>query len=387
VAARVVSVYVLLFATEVAWLAMVPLAPRFAEQLDLSPVETGALLAVSGFAMLAVALPIGLLADRVGARRLTLVGGALLVVADLWQGVADGYAELLAARTLFGVGMGIVWTAGLALLSTVPSGRHRSFALGGTITTAGAASVVGPVAAGYLGDEIGLGAPFVLLAGLTAVATVVLALTRRVAAPVPERAPLLTSLARGRYERYVLAAVLLMVMLGIVNGSINLLVPLELRANGLSAGEIGLAFSISSAVFVAASVAVARAAGRGRGLGLAGVAAATYAMLLGVPFLTTATLALLVFVVARSPAWATVSTLPYPFGAIGAERAGIGYGAVLGVLNVAWGGSNALGPVLAGALAGIGGTRLALVPAICICIAASVWLLGASSERAREAVA
>ena len=110
-------------------------------------------------------------------------------------------------------------------------------------------------------------------------------------------------------------------------------------------------------------------------------------MLLGVPFLTTATVALLVFVVARSPAWATVSTLPYPLGARGAERAGIGYGAVLGVLNVAWGGSNAIGPVLAGALAGIGGTRLALVPAICVCIAASVWLLGASSERAREAVA
>jgi predicted MFS family arabinose efflux permease len=388
VAARVASVYVLLFSTEVAWLAMVPLAPRFAEQLDLSPVETGAVLAVAGFAMLAVALPIGLLADRLGARRLTLAGGALLVASDVWQGVADEYHELLAARTLFGVGMGIVWTAGLALLSTVPSGRHRSFALGGTITTAGAASVVGPVAAGYLGDEIGLGAPFLMLAGLTAVATVALAVTRgAAAAPLPERAPLLTSLARGSYERYVLAAVLLMVMLGIVNGSINLLVPLELRANGLSAAEIGLAFSVSSAVFVAATIAVTRAAGRGRGLGLAGIAAATYAMLLGVPFLTTATVALLVFVVARSPAWATVSTLPYPLGAMGAERAGIGYGAVLGVLNVAWGGSNALGPVLAGALAGIGGTRLALVPAICVCIAASVWLLGASSERAREAVA
>ena len=71
-------------------------------------------------------------------------------------------------------------------------------------------------------------------------------------------------------------------------------------------------------------------------------------MLLGVPFVTTATVALLVFVIVRGPAWATVSTLPYPLGAIGAERAGIGYGTVVGVLNVAWGGSNALGPVLAG---------------------------------------
>ena len=162
--------------------------------------------------------------------------------------------------------------------------------------------------------------------------------------------------------------------------------PLELRANGLTSGEIGLAFSASSAVFVAATVAVTRAAGNGRGLGLAGVAAGAYAMLLGVPLVTTATAALLVFVVIRGPAWATVSTLPYPLGAIGADRAGLGYGTVVGVLNVAWGASNAVGPVLAGALADIGGIRLGLVPAIGACVLCSFWL-ATSLRRPREAVA
>lgn len=385
--ARVASVYALLFTTEVAWLAMVPLAPRFAEELDLSPVQTGALLAVAGFAMLAVALPVGVFADRLGARRVTLAGGLLLVASHVWQGVADGYVELLAARTVFGIGMGIVWTAGLALLSTLPAGRQRSLALGGTITTAGAASVAGPVAAGYLGDEVSLGAPFLVLAGLTVLATVALAaLPWSRATHAPEPRPLRGSFVRGAYERYVLAAVLLMVMLGIVNGTINLLVPLELRANGLSASEIGLAFSVSSAVFVAGTVLVARAAGRGVGLGLAGVAAGVYAVLLGVPVLTTATLALLVFVVVRGPVWATVSTLPYPLGAIGADRAGIGHGAVVGMLNVAWGGSNAVGPLLAGALAGVGGAALGFLPAIAVCLAASGWLL-VTSSRPRDTAA
>lgn len=387
-AARVASIYVLLFATEVAWLAMVPLAPRFKEQLDLSPAQTGAVLAAAGFTTLVVALPVGRLADRLGARRLTLAGGAVLVAAHLWQGLADGYVELLAARALFGAGMGIVWTAGLAVLSTVPDGRHRSFALGGTITTAGAASVTGPVAAGYLGDEVSLGAPFLVLAGLTAVTTIAIALTRSPGdASAPPHAPLKTTLARVAYERYVLAAVLLMVILGLVNGSINLLVPLELRANGLSAGEIGLAFSASSAVFVAASIAVTRAAGHGRGLGLAGLALVVYAFLLGVPLVTTATTALIVFVVLRGPVWATVSTLPYPLGAIGADRAGIGYGTVVGVLNVAWGASNAIGPLVSGALAGVGGSRLGLVPAIVGCLGAAGWLVGASARRSREALA
>lgn len=386
-AARVASIYILLFATEFAWLAMVPLAPRFAEELDLSPVQTGAVLGAAGFAMLAVALPVGMLADRLGARRLTVAGGVLLVASHVWLGLSDGYWSLLGARTLFGVGMGIVWTAGLAVLSTVPVGRHRSFALGGTITTAGAASVTGPVIAGYLGDEVGLGAPFLGVAALTAVATLAVALLRDEPAAAPAEQPRLRALlARGAYERYVLAALLLMFVLGIVNGSVNLLVPLELRANGLTSGEIGLAFSASSAVFVAATVAVTRAAGNGRGLGLAGVAAGAYAMLLGVPLVTTATAALLVFVVIRGPAWATVSTLPYPLGAIGADRAGLGYGTVVGVLNVAWGASNAVGPVLAGALADIGGIRLGLVPAIGACVLCSFWL-ATSLRRPREAVA
>ena len=386
--ARVASVYALLFTTEVAWLAMVPLAPRFAEELGLSPVQTGALLAVAGFAMLAVALPVGVFADRLGARRVTLAGAVLLVASHAWQGVADGYVELLAARTLFGIGMGVVWTAGLALLSALPAGRQRSLALGGTITTAGAASVAGPVAAGYLGDEVSLGAPFLLLAGLTVLATVALAATPGSRATrAPEPWPLREAFVRGAYERYVLAAVLLMVMLGIVNGTINLLVPLELRANGLSASEIGLAFSVSSGVFVAGTVLVARAAGRGVGLGLAGVAAGVYGVLLGVPVLTTATLALLVFVVVRGPVWATVSTLPYPLGAIGADRAGIGHGVVVGMLNVAWGGSNAVGPLLAGALAGAGGTALGFLPAIAVCAGASVWLVFTSSRSHDSAAA
>jgi len=385
--ARVASVYALLFTTEVAWLAMVPLAPRFAEELDLSPLQTGALLAIAGFAMLGVALPVGLLADRLGPRRVTVGGGAVLVASHLWQGVADGYVELLAARTVFGIGMGVVWTAGLALLSEAPAGRKRSIALGGTITSAGAASVAGPVAAGYLGDEVSLGAPFILLAGLTVLATAALAAAPRGGTIAPEPRPLRGSFVRGAYEHHVVAALLLMVLLGIVNGTVNLLVPLELRANGLSAGEIGLVFSLSSAVFVTGTVLVARAAGRGLGLGLAGVAAGIYAVLLGVPMLTTATLALLVFVVVRGPVWATISTLPYPLGANGADRAGIGHGTVVGMLNVAWGGSNAVGPLVAGALAGVGGSRVGFLPAIVVCAGASAWLLSTSSRRPREATA
>jgi predicted MFS family arabinose efflux permease len=387
VRSRALAVYALLFVTEVTWLALVPLAPRFAEELGLSKLETGSVLAAAGIATVAVAVPVGLLADRFGARALTLASGGLLVLSALGQAAAPDYVSLLAARVVFGVAMGGIWTAGLALLSTSSTSQGRTVALGSTITAAAAASVIGPALVGLMSDELGLGAPFVVLAVAAALATIAVAPFQGGARQLAEqRRPLREVAAVGARERFVLAAVLLMTLLGIVNGGVNLLVPLELRANGLSSGEIGLAFSVSSAVFLLGTVVVTRLAGRAAKLSVAGVAAAVYAGMLVLAITSAATPIVLLFVVLRAPAWAVVSTLPYPLGAMGAERAGLGHGAVIGFLNLAWGCSNAVGPLLAGAVAQGAGPQLGFLPGLLVCAAAAWWLV-AARPTAREEVA
>jgi len=368
VRSRATSVYVLLFTCEVAWLAMIPLAPRFAEELDLTRVETGALLAAAGLATVVVSLPVGLLADRFGPRRLTLAIGVVLTLSCVAQGIAPDYASLLAARVAFGASLGGLWTAGLALLSTSLSGSRRTTALGGTITIAAAASVAGPILAGVIGDAFELGTPFLILAVVAAVATASLALDRGQTSWVHDRRSPREAVSAGRRDGYVLAAVMLMALLGMVSGSINLLVPLELRSDGLSAGEIGLWFSISSVLFLVGTLVVTRLAGRGAGLRLAGAAALCYAILIVLPVATGTTVVLLAFLLLRAPFWSTLSTLPFPFGAIGAERAVIGQGAVVGMLNLAWGVSNTAGPLLAGAVADSVGVRAAYLPALVMCL-------------------
>ena len=42
-----------------------------------------------------------------------------MAVADLGQGMAGSFVALLGARALFGLGFGILWTAGVAWLSEV----------------------------------------------------------------------------------------------------------------------------------------------------------------------------------------------------------------------------------------------------------------------------
>jgi predicted MFS family arabinose efflux permease len=372
---RAVSVYLLLFVCEVAWLSMIPLGPRFAEEFDLTKVQTGALLAAPGVAIVAVSLPVGVLTDRLGARRLTVASAVLLVLTCLAQALAPGYEALLASRVLFGVSMGAIWTAAVALLSTSSTGSARTTALGGTMTTAAAASVTGPVVAGALADTFGLRLPFLLMAALALVPTCLLAAERGASTWVTHRRPLREALAVARRDATMLGAITLMLLVGVVNGSVNLLVPLELRGNGLSAGEIGLWFSISSVVFFLGTIAATRL-GRNRDLLLlAGVAAACYGAWLVVPLSTGATAALLVFLVARAPFWATCSTLAYPLGGVGASRTAVGHGAVMGLLNLSWGLANTIGPLLTGGVADVLGLRAAYVPALAFAAASAVFLL------------
>ncbi|MGH2881684.1 MAG: MFS transporter, partial [Solirubrobacteraceae bacterium] len=61
--------YGLFFVAGVAQAAIVPLLPRLSGRFDLSASQTALLLALPGLATLAVSIPSGLAADRLGARR------------------------------------------------------------------------------------------------------------------------------------------------------------------------------------------------------------------------------------------------------------------------------------------------------------------------------
>ena len=96
-----VPFYALIFLTEVVWVAIVPVAPTYAEKLSLSTVETGTVLAAAGIATVLVSLPTGLLADRIGARTLTLGSSTLMTVSTLGQGsrATSGRCSSRAARS------------------------------------------------------------------------------------------------------------------------------------------------------------------------------------------------------------------------------------------------------------------------------------------------
>lgn len=107
-----VTVYGLILVGELMWSAMVPLVPVFAHSLDLSTFEMGVLVSGTGAAVLVVSLPAGVLADRVGARRVAVAASFFLSLRLAGHALPSSFWSLLMSRVVFGVGFGGLWTAG-----------------------------------------------------------------------------------------------------------------------------------------------------------------------------------------------------------------------------------------------------------------------------------
>ncbi len=102
-------------------------------------------------ALASVVLTAGALADRLGRKRLFLIGLAVFTAASLVCAVAGEIVVLNSARAVQGVGAAIMFAVSLALLANAyPDVRERSGALAAYGATIGASFAVGPLVGGAL---------------------------------------------------------------------------------------------------------------------------------------------------------------------------------------------------------------------------------------------
>jgi MFS family permease len=371
----VAPIYALILLETLVWIAIVPLAPTFADELELSGVETGMILAAASFAALVVAFPLGLFADRVGARQVTIASAVLFTLATVGQGLANDFWSLLLARGAFGVAFGALWGAGAAWLSDSLAEERRASSLAAATTVAGIGFTTGPAFGGGLADLYDTGTPFLVAAVAAALVTAALVVAAPAATGVETRQRLVDTLNAARRDELVLAAIAIIVLIGLVGGGVNLLVPLRLRDNGVSAGEIGLLFSAASAVYTGVSAVVARLGARSATLRVGGAAAVLTGLSIVLVIVSDSTLAAVAFVLLRAPFWATMDTIILPLAAAGAHRSALGRGAVMGLLTLGWGAASTVGPVVAGGIADGVGDRAAFASMVGWCALAGLWLL------------
>jgi MFS transporter, DHA2 family, multidrug resistance protein len=120
----------------------------------------------------ALLLPAGLLGDRYGRKRSTVVGLVVFFLGSLWCALATSAGSLIAARTLLGVGAAILIP--LAMSSVVvlfeAEERSRAIALLGISTMVGLP--LGPIVAGLLLQHFWWGSVFVVNLPIIALALV-----------------------------------------------------------------------------------------------------------------------------------------------------------------------------------------------------------------------
>ena len=206
----VVLILALLFCLSFAISMMVPLLPGFVDRFGLSTVEAGALFSILSILMLAMSIPVGLLADRVGPRRLVLAGVVVLVLSLILQGLARDWM-LLGGRGLLGLADATALAAALVWLTQLGgSPRARAIVLGASVTVGGAGFALGPLVVGATADRFGTFAPF---AATAAVAVVIGLLLSH--APSPPRTAreaqprFRESLRVGHRDRYASVALLI----------------------------------------------------------------------------------------------------------------------------------------------------------------------------------
>jgi MFS family permease len=367
--------------------ALAPLGPVYAADLHLSRVQIGGLFAAAGVAMVVVAFPIGLVTDRLGARRLTVGAAALVALSALGQGLAHEFWLLLASRAVFGVAFGAVWTAGLALLSEGGAVEQRSVRLGATIPVTGAAATIGPAFAGVVAGQFGVAVPFVAIAAGATATAAALALAPAVVAPARAERPSVGRMLRAVARNRLVGVSVATVVAAGFSGSLGyLLVPLRLKANGLSVAAIGAILAGAAVLYIAASTIVTRLGERAATPALAGAAVGVLGLALVLPAVSTATAALALFLLLRSACNAAMSTVAYPLATAGAEEAGIGAGTAIGLVNAAWATSTVVAPLAGGAIAQSAGDRAAFAVLVPITLLTAVWLLAGDRPRAARAL-
>ncbi|MCB9755737.1 MAG: MFS transporter [Myxococcales bacterium] len=191
----------MVFASSSQVMIVVPIMPRIGEALEIPEALYGSLISGFAAALALFALIIGPVSDRIGRRRVLLLGtGALTVILALHV-FAVSYPALLALRILAGAGAGVLSGAAVSYVGDYFPYSRRGWANGVVMTGFAFGQILAIPLGTLLADARGFQAPFVAFAAPMVVAFALILL----AVPQPdvrlETAPLRAAEAlRGYLE-------------------------------------------------------------------------------------------------------------------------------------------------------------------------------------------
>jgi len=110
--------------------SLAPLVPIIEADLGLSHAAMGSVLGAWQLVYIFAAVPCGILLDRIGPRQALALGAIMIAASAFGRSIATGYAPLLLAVMLFGIGGPIISAGAPKVVTDLFSGPNRGFAMG-----------------------------------------------------------------------------------------------------------------------------------------------------------------------------------------------------------------------------------------------------------------
>jgi DHA2 family multidrug resistance protein-like MFS transporter len=143
--------------------------PRLSADLHAGSTQQLWIMDIYGFTLSGFMITLGTLGDRIGRRRLLLIGAAAFGAASVMAAYSVDPAMLIAARALLGVAGATIAPCSLALINAMfPDARRRGIAIGVWMMCFIGGAALGPIVGGLLLDHFWWGSVF--LVGVPAMA-------------------------------------------------------------------------------------------------------------------------------------------------------------------------------------------------------------------------
>jgi DHA2 family multidrug resistance protein-like MFS transporter len=135
--------------------------PALSEDLQPSSSQLLWIVDIYGFMVAGLLITMGTLGDRIGRRRLLLIGAAAFGLASLFAALSTSTEMLIAARALLGIAGATLAPSTLSLIRNMfHDPQQRTFAIGVWITSFSTGAAVGPLIGGLLLENFWWGSVF-----------------------------------------------------------------------------------------------------------------------------------------------------------------------------------------------------------------------------------
>ena len=157
---KILSICLVVFAADLVMGIIVPTFSLFATNMGASLALVGTLTGMSGIASIFASVPLGILSDRLGRKRVISAGMLFFALSSFLYTLVPDPVLLIPVRILASFGLVGVFMVGVAYVGDVSDGNERGLALGLYSTAMALGFTIGPFLGGMLAQRYGYNATY-----------------------------------------------------------------------------------------------------------------------------------------------------------------------------------------------------------------------------------